>query len=131
VKLQDFAGAAESFDQAFKLYPQIAEDKRPWRMIWYQTGPYFAYYYSGRYQDVIDLATNTIDFIRKRAEALGIDKLPYVGPYVEESWYWRGMARLVVGDSKNAIEDFKTAVKYHPGFQPALDELKKLGIPAN
>ena len=37
--------------------------RRPYRMLWYQTGPYFAYYYSGRYQDVIDLANVTFDTI--------------------------------------------------------------------
>ena len=31
------------------------------RMMWYQTGPYFAYYYSARYQDVINLANTTLN----------------------------------------------------------------------
>jgi len=29
---------------------------RPYRILWYATGPYFAYYYTGRYSDVIQLA---------------------------------------------------------------------------
>ena len=83
VHLQDFSGAAASYDQAFKLYELLPKDTRPWRMLWYQTGPYFAYYYAGRYQDVIDLASLTI----KTAS----------NPYLEESFYWRGMSELVVG----------------------------------
>lgn len=37
------------------------EKTRPYRIMWYQTGPYWAYYYSGRYQDVIDLANTTLN----------------------------------------------------------------------
>jgi hypothetical protein len=58
--LQDYAGAAQAYDEAFRLYSLLPEKGRPWRMLWYQTGPYWAYYYTGRYQDVIDLATTTL-----------------------------------------------------------------------
>jgi hypothetical protein len=84
--------------------------------MWYQTGPYFAYYYMGRYQDVINLATQTIDYVEK--------------PYLEESFYWRGRARAATGDVTGDISDQRTALKYHPGFQPVLDELNRLGVDA-
>ena len=77
--LQDYAGAAQAYDQAFAVYPSIPEKQRPWRMLWYQTGPYFAYFYAQRYNDVIDLATTTLD---KMSE-----------PILEESFYWRGARR--------------------------------------
>jgi hypothetical protein len=48
MRLQDYAGAAQAYDQAFLLYPSLPEKGRPWRMMWYQTGPYWAYYYTGR-----------------------------------------------------------------------------------
>lgn len=128
VLLQDYQGAAEAYDEAFKLYARLPEDRRPWRMIWHQTGPYYAYYFSGRYQDVADLATRTLDFIRQRSERLGITDRPQVGPFIEETWVWRGRVRLVLGDQKGAIEDFKMALKYHPGFQAAVDELNRLGV---
>ena len=116
VNLQDYAGAATAFDAAFKLYPSLVENKRPWRIMWYETGPYFAYYYLGRYQDVINLATQTIDYVEK--------------PYLEESFYWRGRARAATGDVDGDIADQRTALKYHPGFQPVLDELSRLGVDA-
>ncbi len=116
VNLQDYAGAATAYDAAFKLYPSLVEKKRPWRMMWYQTGPYFAYYYMGRYQDVINLATQTIDYVEK--------------PYLEESFYWRGRARGAIGEVTGDISDQRTALKYHPGFQPVLDELGRLGVDA-
>jgi hypothetical protein len=114
VYLQDYAGAAASFDEAFQLYATLPETNRPWRMMWYQTGPYFAYYYAGRYQDVINLATFTID----RANE----------PYLEESYYWRAKAYVMAGQTQSAITDLQESLRLHPGFQPSLDLAAQLGI---
>lgn len=114
VKMQDFAGAATAYDQAFAVYPTIPEKQRPWRMLWYQTGPYFAYFYTGRYNDVITLASTTIANSNE--------------PAIEESFYWRGMARAAIGDTNGAIEDYKESLKYHPDFAPSLEQLKAMGV---
>jgi len=113
VQLQDYAGAAESYDQAFLVYSQLPEKNRPYRIMWYQTGPYFAYYYSGRYQDVINLATLTIDSASE--------------PYLEESFYWRAQAYVAIGYTQNAIEDLKKSLEYHPNFTPSVELMKQLG----
>lgn len=118
VKLQDYAGAAQAYDQAFAIYNNLPKDlsSRPYRILWYQTGPYFAYFYTARYQDVIDLATdNAINLVRDNDPAL------------EESFYWRGLAKQALGDIQGAIEDLQTALNYHPGFPPALQALQQLG----
>lgn len=112
VALQDSTGAAAAYDQAFALYPSIPEKERPWRMLWYQTGPYWAYFYTGRYQDVIELATKTLDNMSE--------------PVLEESYYWRGLAREAVGDVSGAIEDVQASLKVHPGFKPGLAQLERL-----
>lgn len=112
VALQDYAGAADAYDQAFTLYPSIPEKERPWRMLWYQTGPYWAYYYTGRYPDVIDLATKTLDNMSE--------------PILEESYYWRALAQESMGDVTAAIYDLQLSLKYHPGFVPAQQQLQKL-----
>ena len=114
VGLQDFAGAALAYDEAFAIYPIIPEKERPGRMMWYQTGPYWAYYYSGRYQDVIELASTTLDAMSE--------------PVLEESYYWRALAREASGDTDNAINDLRSALKVHPGFEPALTELQQMDI---
>ncbi len=113
-KLQDFTGAAQAYDQAFTIYPTISEKDRPWRMLWYQTGPYFAYYYSGRYQDVVDLATTTIATTSTE-------------PSIEESFYWRAMAKQALGDKEGAISDLRTSLKWHPDFGPSMALLQQLG----
>ena len=115
VYLREYVDAAYAYDYAFQLYAEIPKDDlRPFRTMWYQTGPYFAYYYSGRYQDVIDLANVTFNTI-------GDDVL-------EESWYWRGMGELALGSTDAAIADFRESVRLHPDFAAGLYQLSQLGV---
>lgn len=113
VELQDYGGAALIFDQAFELYPTIPEADRPYRALWYNTAPYKAYYFTGRFWDVINLATTTLDSM---AEAT-----------LEESYYWRARAELALGDTAGAYRDLKQALKYHEGFEPAEWLLTEMG----
>jgi hypothetical protein len=115
--LQDYGGAAAAYDEAFAIYNQLPEDKtvRPYRILWYETGPYFAYYYTGRYYDVISLADTAIN--------AALDQ-----PALEESYYWRAMAKSALGDSNGAIGDFRTSLKYHPDFEPTIYQLQVLGV---
>jgi tetratricopeptide (TPR) repeat protein len=122
VYMQDYAGAAQSFDQALaKLYPALPleSNRLPFRMTWYQTGPYFAYYYMGRYRDVVNLVSETLTTGEKRTGK------PL---YLEESFYWRARALSALGDNAAAREDIKACLKYHPGFNPCLDEAARLGV---
>lgn len=115
VLLQQYVDAATAYDQAFNIYATLDSAKRPYRMMWYQTGPYKAYYYSGRYSDVIDLATITLDSV------LG-------GPHLEESLYWRGMAYYMAGQTELAVDDYRLALKVHPKWIPATQGLQDLGL---
>ena len=110
--LADYYGAAQAYDSAFEVYDELAA--KPWRITWYQTGPYFAYYYTGRYQDVLDLANITLSYSS-------------VQPAIEESWVWRGRAKVALGDIEGAIEDFRSALEWHPGWWVAEQELSALG----
>lgn len=114
VKLQDYFGAAQAYDQAFAVYAELPEKDRPWRMMWYQTGPYFAYFYAGRYQDVINLADTTLEVMSE--------------PILEETYYWRAQAKWALGDANGAVEDFRKSLEYHPGFPPTLQSAAMLGI---
>ena len=107
--------AAAAFDRAFGLYAKLVEDElRPYRIMWYQTWPYWAYYYSGRYQDVINLADTTLnDTISE--------------PVLEESLYWRALAREALGDLQGAIDDFRQSVNLKPKFRSRLGSIGPLG----
>lgn len=110
--LQDYAGAASAYDEAYAIYAQLEPEQRPWRILWYQTGPYRAYLYSGRAGDTLNLATQTLVNMSE--------------PVLEESYYWRGLAREAVGDLDGAISDWRTALDHHPDWQPALSQLQRV-----
>lgn len=113
VGLGDYAGAAEAYDQAFELYQRLSEDQRPYRLMWYQIGPYQAYYAVGRYQDVVNLANTTFIWVGQ--------------PVLEESYYWRGMAYAALGQTNQAIADFTKAATLNPYYEPPRFELSRLG----
>ena len=116
VNLREYQDAATAYDESFRLYAQMSKDEmRPFRMMWYQTGPYWAYYYTGRYQDVLGLANTTLnDTISE--------------PVLEESLYWRGLAKAALGDTEGAIKDLRDSLTWHPGFTPSLDQLQQMGV---
>ena len=95
--------AAVAFDQALNI-------GLPWRMLWYQFGPYEAYYNIGRYDDVIQLANQTLS-----------DR-----PYFEESLFWRGMAYQAKGEKELARADFRTSADFNPNYQPAQTALNAI-----
>ena len=65
------------------------------------------------FQDVTNLTTKTLDVMSE--------------PVLEESYYWRALAREALGDSKGAIKDLRSSLEYHPGFEPSLMQLEQLG----
>jgi hypothetical protein len=100
VGLGDTAGAAHAFDEARAA-------GLPWRMLWYQFGPFEAYAAQDRWPDVRALAEANL----KNAGNL------------EESLYWRGRARAALGDAAGATGDFQKAVSLNPNFTPAQEAL--------
>lgn len=116
VALREYVDAAYAYDNAFDLYSRLPTDmtSRPYRVMWYQTGPYYAYYHSNRFLDVINLADTTLkDTISK--------------PILEESLLWRGRAYYMAGDTRSAIADYRVALKIHVNWTPALQALQDLG----
>ena len=97
-------------EEAAAAYDQARQLGLPWRMLWYQFGPYEVYYAVGRYEDVITLATTTLNVVAN----------------LEESHYWRGLAYLAQDDPGRARADFEAAVRYNPNFIPAKVALESL-----
>ena len=114
VGLEDYAAAAQAYDQAFQLYQGLSEEQRPYRLMWYQIGPYVAYYYAGRYQDVVNLANTTFNWVGQ--------------PVLEESYFWRGLAYEALGDLDKAIADLKKAAQLNPNYLLPREQLQRLGI---
>jgi tetratricopeptide (TPR) repeat protein len=99
--LQQYQDAAAAFDQAREL-------DLPWRMMWYQFGPYVAYLHTARYAEVIALADATLNLM---------DDL-------EESHYYKGMALLALGRPSEARTEFETALRYNANYQDAQKALQ-------
>ncbi|MCB0133374.1 MAG: hypothetical protein KDD78_21065, partial [Caldilineaceae bacterium] len=100
VALDDLPGAAAAFDRARTL-------GLPWRMLWYQFGPFEAYYAMGRYEEVITLAEATI--------ASGAD--------IEELHYWKGLALAAQGQADLAAAAWRYALTLNPQYAPAMAAL--------
>jgi hypothetical protein len=101
--LGDNASASAAYDQA-----RVAG--LPWRMLWYQFGPYEAYNATGRYDDTIALA----------------DSVLAVTANIEESYYYKGQALQARGDTGGARALYETALRYNPNFTPASAALASL-----
>ena len=117
VALLQYADAAIAYDYAFNLYADLSvnDSVRPYRMMWYQTGPYKAYFYTNRFADVINLADTTLnDTISE--------------PVLEESLYWRGRAYYMAGKTDLAVKDYRAALSVHPQWIPATQALQDLGV---
>lgn len=104
VALGEYADAAEAYDLAYGLYAGLSDFDRPTRMLWYQTGPYEAYYQRDRYQQVIDLADATLA------------SLPF--PILEETFYWRGRAAEALNYPGQAEFDMDAAHTLNPNLFP-------------
>jgi tetratricopeptide (TPR) repeat protein len=101
------------YKEAAKAYDRARVLGLPFRMLWYQFSPFETYLALGRHQDVIDLATANLDMVGNQ----------------EESHYYLGRARQALGDPDAARRCYQEALKYHPGFAPAVAALRDLDQP--
>jgi tetratricopeptide (TPR) repeat protein len=100
--LGDYRRAADAFDRARNI-------GLPRRMLYYQFGPYEAYYEMGRYEEVIVLADVVLEY-----------------PYFEEAFYYKGLALAALGDVREARRNLEDAVAFNPNFAPAQAALDSL-----
>jgi tetratricopeptide (TPR) repeat protein len=102
--------ALDQYEEAATAFDQARSIGLPWRMLWYQFGPYEAYYEVGRYEDVVLLADTTLK-----------DR-----PYFEESFYYKGLALAALGKANEARQNLEKAVRFNPNFAPATTALNNL-----
>lgn len=103
-RLGRYEEAAAAFDQA------IAK-RLPFRMLWYQFGPFEAYFNVGRYSDVLSLAQNNL--------ATGAN-------LVEETHYWMGRVYEAQGDRAQAAAAYQRALANNPLYLAARDALGRV-----
>ncbi len=103
--------AHERYEEAAGAFDEARMIGLPFRMMWYQSGPFTAYYETGRLQEVLALADATIE----------------VTEMVESLHYWRGMALAGLGDTDGARRAFERALKLRADFPEAVAALDALG----
>jgi len=96
--------AAAAFDQANRT------GQLPWRMHWYQFGPFEAYFQVGRYEDVLSLVRINQNNARE----------------LEETYYWQGRVLEAQGNPQGAAASFRRALGYNPHFDAAREALERL-----
>jgi tetratricopeptide (TPR) repeat protein len=99
--------ASRAYDRAFSL------EQLPWRMLWYQFGPFRAYYETGRYDDVLAYVAGNLS--------------DGGGQWVEETHYWQGRALAALGETGRARSSFRRALNINPNFTDASTALDNLG----
>ncbi len=95
--------ALGQFELAATAYDHARQIGLPWRMLWYQFGPFQAYYEMARYQEVVALAEATIKTTNS----------------VEEIYYWKGMALKAQGDVAGARQAWQRALELNPNYAEA------------
>jgi tetratricopeptide (TPR) repeat protein len=106
--------ALERYEDAAQMYDRARRIGLPWRMMWYQFGPFEAYYETGRYDEIISLANATL----RNAQ-------------IEELYYWRGLAQQAKGDANAARESWRRAAELNRNFAPAQEALQALDTPSS
>jgi hypothetical protein len=103
--------ALGNYDQAATAYDQARRVGLPWRMLWYQFGPFQAYYGTGRFDEVIALADATLQTTDD----------------IEEIYYWKGLALNAQGRIEAARDAWKRALVLNPGYTDAAAALADPG----
>lgn len=104
VALGRYDEAATAFDQANRT------GQLPWRMHWYQFGPFAAYFHVGRYDDVMSLVLINQNNARE----------------LEETYYWQGRVQEAQGEPQAAASSYRRALAYNPQFDAARQALESL-----
>lgn len=103
IYMGEYELAVEAYEQAAAVYSRLPAEDRPELLLWYQSGPYLAYFHAGRYYDLFQLATDTL---QNSGENINL----------AEPYFWRSVARHYFGDYSGARSDMMQAVLLNPDF---------------
>ena len=102
--------ALGDYRRAANAYAQSMRHNLPWRMLWYQFGPFEAFYETGQYDQVMSLVQINLN----QADE------------VEETFYWRGRVHAAQGRTAQARADFNRVLRFNPNFDAARSALNQL-----
>ncbi len=98
------------YEEAVSAYSRAFELGVPYRMMWYQYNPYEAYLQTGRFDDVLTLANNTLK----------------TTTFVEETYYFKGRVYEMQGNYTSAQTEYQNAVDFNPNYLQANIALERV-----
>lgn len=93
----------ERYSQAAQAYDNAREHGLPQRMLRYQFGPFFAYFHTGRLDDLLALTEYALK----------------ITPNSEEAMLWRGWAMYREGKREESVKLFNDALAARPDYTDA------------
>jgi len=112
-RLGEISGESSYYQDGAAAFDQSRLIGLPPRTLWYEFRIYVAYMRTGRLQEMITLADSVMT--------------TQGGQNVEETYLYRGHARLLLGDQAGAVEDYSKALELNPNFYPARIALDAAG----
>jgi len=106
LRLGQNEAAAAAFDTARSI-------GLPWRMLWYEFGPFEAYIAVGRYEDAIFLANQNIN-----AAGNSIS--------IEEWYYYAGLAYEGLGNIERALLNYEVAIFRNSNYTEVADRISAI-----
>ncbi len=98
------------FPEAGQAYDQARQLGLPWRMLWYQFGPFQAYYQTQRYDEMIALADATLR----------------TADNIEELYYWKGLGLEAQGTIAVARQSWQRALQLNKNYRAPAEALARL-----
>ncbi len=102
----------ERYEEAAQYYDRARRAGLPWRYLWYNYEVFEAYYHTGRYQDMLELARSVIAGT----------------PGVEEMYYYAGLAYESTGELQRAKNNYEVAVMRNTRYRDAITALGRVTV---
>ncbi|MGJ3237357.1 MAG: C39 family peptidase [Anaerolineae bacterium] len=106
----------EQYEEAATAFDTARNRGLPFRMLWYEFGPFEAYLAVERYQDVITLANIEL---ANAGDSISI----------EEWFYYAGRAYEGLGNTQRALINYEVAVTRNNNFTAAAERIVELSNP--
>jgi hypothetical protein len=97
--LGEYQIATVAFRQA------LNSNQMPWRTLWYLHGAFEAFYQTGEFKTVLQMA----------------EVLQAITPYIEEANYYRGLVYAAQGNIDQALFRLDRVIEFNPNFYPAIE----------
>lgn len=101
----------DRFEEASIAFDRARQANLPWRMLWYQFEPYYAYYETGRHDDILALVQSNLN---------------NGGKYVEETFYWQGKVYEAQDQINQARTSYQQALQLNPNFSLADEAMARI-----